>query len=85
MVKQKCQEKCLWKRAIKFCHRSSDEEKDFDENVPQQEPDSSELHKTLYGQPNDKFLDNKDEALTFKDEQSDDGPDDRAANRQFYR
>ena len=62
---------------IEFCQMSSDEKRDFDENVSKQEADS-ELHKTLYGEPNNKIFQNEDEALTSEDEQSDDG--DKEAN-----
>ena len=56
---------------------SSDEKSDFDENISEQEADS-ELRETLYGEPNNKILQNEDEALTSEDEQSDDG--DKEAN-----
>ena len=73
---------------IEFCQMSSDEESDFDENVSEHEADNSELYETLYGEPNDKLSENKDEALTSENEQRDDDdaePDEPAANRQFHR
>ena len=53
---------------IEFCQTSSDEESDFDENVSEHEADNSELYETLYGEPNDKLSENKDEALTSENE-----------------
>ena len=44
--------------AIEFCQRSTDEESDFDENVSEYEADDSEVLKTLYGEANDKLLEN---------------------------
>ena len=65
--------------AIEFCQKSFDEENDFD---------NSELHETLYREPNYKLSENEDEALTSEDEQSHDGDalaDEPVANRQFFR
>ena len=82
--KKKCQEKFIYE----LCQRSSDEGSDFDENVSKQEAGDSQLHETLYGEPNDKCLENEGEALTYGNEQSDDGDaetDEPAAYRQCHR
>ena len=54
----KMSRKISLQEAIEFCQRSTDEESDFDENVSEYEADDSEVHKTLYGEANDKLLEN---------------------------
>ena len=83
--KKKMSRKIYLQEAIELCQRSSDEGSDFDENVSKQEAGDSQLHETLYGEPNDKCLENEGEALTYENEQSDDGDaetDEPAAYRQ---
>ena len=63
-------------------------ESDFDEKLFEPEAGDSELDETLHGKTNDKLLQNRDETLTFEDEQSDDGDteaNEPAVKRQCYR